>query len=247
MSRAIIRDREERGNAVWGQIRWGIKSKGMIGIRDRIIREAKMSIKKIRNSLVDLEKSHNDIDVSKIGEALNALLNDLNQIPPETPPSTMFSSQYIAGILQHVNQSDHEPTTTLIDVTTNVVILGSKLHLVSVVEEVLLNPERRARGPVPKNKIGKSVQACFPSFKGFNLRVRQRQGYFDIIFEGKPSPSLNHKSDSPLKAFVPYLEPLLAWELRRYDRTEYYEILRQEDKLTINCLFPWRDPGDLTY
>ena len=247
MSRKIIRNRDDRSNAVWGQVRWGIKPKGMIGIRDRIIREAKMSIKKIRNGLVDLEKSHNDIDVSKIGESLNALLNDLNQIPPETPPSTMFSSQYIAGILQLVHQSDHETTTTLIDVTTNVVILGSKLHLVSVVEDILLNPERRARGPVPKNKIGKSVQACFPSFMGFTLRVRQRQGYFDIIFEAAPSPSLNHKVDSPLKAFVPYLEPLLAWELRRYDRTEYYEILRQEDKLTINCLFPWRDPGDLTY
>ncbi len=215
----------------------------------------------IRKDLEGLVKSTTGIDVTKVGEALDAISEIIRSLP-EKVPETTITYRYINNLLQLL-EGFPSRTPSVVDVETKLVILGSKIHLVGVMQKIIQNPERRK--VAPKNKIWKNVQVCFPRFMDFNLDVyrcgvryiNQNAYSFCIKFErvkskaggGDSNRVSNQDLTTALKAFISHLESFVELEVEKYKVEENYRIWSIERDSIIYCEFMWRsseEQSDMT-
>ncbi|MFX0132795.1 MAG: hypothetical protein ACFFDN_04025 [Candidatus Hodarchaeota archaeon] len=219
--------------------------------RDQKIDDTKQYLKAIRNDLEILKKTDTGIDFTKVGKILDAISKIIQKLPDKIP-KIEITSKYINQILQLLEGSNQSNIALLIDIETKLVIMGSRIHLVGVLQKIIKNPDRRK--VAPRGKIWKNIKACFPRFKGFNVSVWGGGGYMttaesfsvmlkDFKYKNEKTDSnltSNQARNSAFKELMSLVRSFLSWEIEKY-RVDYHLRTWTFDKdLLVKFEFDWR-------
>ena len=217
--------------------------------RDQKIDDTKQYLKDIRKDLKILKETDTGMDFTKIGEIID-ILDEMIQKLPDKIPKIEISSKYINDILQLLEGTNQSNIALLIKIETKLVILGSNIHLVGVIQKIIKNPDRRS--VAPRSKIWKNIKACFPSFRGFYLSVYGGVGQymtkahsFTVNLGGfKYKPDSNLSSDqSRISAFqelMKLIRSFVSWEAEKYKVDEHLRIWTDEKGFLVKFEFDWR-------
>ncbi|NVM04878.1 MAG: hypothetical protein HWN67_21335 [Candidatus Helarchaeota archaeon] len=219
--------------------------------RDQKIDDAKQNLKKIRKDLEKLKETDTSIDFTKIGEVLDALSEIIQKLPDKIPKSEIHF-KYLNEILHLLEESNQSNIALLVDVETKLVILGYKIHLVGVIQKIIKKPDRRKTAP--RGKIWKNIKACFPRFKGFNVKVwgggvyMTKADSFSVKLEDFKYK--NEKTDSSLSSsqsrnsvfqeLMSLIRSFLSWEIKKYRVDEHLRTWTFDKDLLVKFEFDWR-------
>jgi len=159
---------------------------------------------------------------------------------------------YIKEILQLLEMANQSNIALLIDIETKLVIMGSRIHLVGVLQKIIKNPDRRS--VAPRGKIWKNIKACFPRFKGFNVSVWGGGGYmtkaesFSVKLEGfkyenekiDSNLSSDQARESAFKELMSLVRSFLSWEIEKYKVDEHLRTWTFDKDLIVKFQFDWR-------